>query len=134
MKKIIKVILLLILVLSFLCIYTNKSVYAVIDPTTYTPEGSVDKDVVVKYGSNIASALTVIGIVVSVICLNIVGFIFIVSSPSGKAEYQKKLVPIVVGILIMAIITTIVSGLASIGESFNREDNVDSSFIGPTKP
>lgn len=67
----------------------------------------------------------------------IIGLKFIIASTTEKAEYKKHMMPIVIGIFIIASISSIVTIFANIGESFNndavkkvQQEEYD-SFIGP---
>lgn len=123
MKKIAKIILIILsLTLIFTFITSNLS-QAVIDthsfdPWQVQPEG-IDGETVTHYTNKFASILTVAGIVVAVICLMVLGLKFIIGSATEKAEYKKTLVPVVIGIAMIALITSIVSGLYSVGNSLN---------------
>lgn len=123
MKKISKLILIILsLVLIFTFIISNYA-YANIDvnnfdPYTIQPNG-IDGNTVTKYTNRLASVLTVAGIVIAVVCLMILGFKFIIGSATEKAEYKKTLVPVVIGIAMIALITSIVSGLYSAGNALN---------------
>lgn len=123
MKKIFKLTLIILsLALIFTFITSNYS-YADIDVNNFDPyaiqPNGVDSNTVTKYTNRLASALTVAGIVVAVLCLMIVGLKFIMGSATEKAEYKKTLVPIVIGIAMIALITSIVAGLYSVGNSLN---------------
>lgn len=123
MKKVIKLFLLLVVLLSLSLIFTNNYVYADINVNTYTPEGSIDETIVTSYGNKISNVLVLIGIIVAVIALMVLGLKFIMASVTEKAEYKKFLLPVVIGIFIIASITGIVSLLANIGGSINKSTN-----------
>ena len=120
MKKIVKKLLFVAILLAVPFIIVSTNVYADIDPKTYTPSGSIDSETVVKYGSNIYQTLGLIGIIVSVVALMILGLKFILASTTEKAEYKKSMLPIVIGIFLMASICGIVSFLGTIGEDINN--------------
>ena len=120
MKKVIKLLLLLVLVLSISFIFTHNYVYADINPNTYSPDGNVERSIVINYGSKISQTLTLFGIIVAVIALMILGLKFILASTTEKAEYKKFLLPVVIGIFIIASITGIVTLLANIGDNINN--------------
>lgn len=120
MKKIIKIFLLLLVLSSLSLVFTNNYVHADIDPNTFTPQGSVDKTTVTNYGNKLSNILVLIGIIAAVIALMILGLKFILASATEKAEYKKYLVPVVIGIFIIASITGIVTLLANIGDDINK--------------
>lgn len=119
MKKIIIKILFIIILLAIPFVFIKTNVYAVIDPTTYTPEGNIDHELVEKYGGKLYSTLRLIGIYLAVLALMILGLKYILSSVTEKADYKKNLVPIAIGIFMMAAILEIVSIFGSIGEQLN---------------
>ena len=123
MKKIFKttlIILSLALVFTFITLnYSNAYVDVNnFDPYAIQPNG-IDSGTVTTYTNRLASILTIDGIVIAVICLMIVGLKFIIGSATEKAEYKKNLVPIVIGIAMIALITSIVAGLYSVGNTLN---------------
>lgn len=123
MKKIFKttlIILSLALVFTFITLnYSNAYVDVNnFDPYAIQPNG-IDSGTVTTYTNRLASVLTIVGIVIAVICLMIVGLKFIIGSATEKAEYKKNLVPIVIGIAMIALITSIVAGLYSVGNTLN---------------
>lgn len=124
MKKIIKKFIMLLIVLSLSLVFANNCVYAEINPSTYTPQGSIDRTTVTNYGNKLSGVFILIGIIVAVVALMILGLKFILASTTEKAEYKKYLLPIVIGIFIIASITGIVTLLANIGGSINKEYEV----------
>ena len=133
MKKIIKIFL-IVLSISFLLINLNYT-YA-IDPMTYAPKGNVDKTFVIDFGSKLSQVLTALGVIIAVIALMIIGLKFILGSVTEKAEYKKSLMPVVIGIFIIATITGIVTLFANIGDNLNNDakQQVNEDFIGPRQP
>lgn len=137
MKKIVKKLLFVVILLAVPFIIVSTNVYADINPNTYSPSGSIDKTTVVTYGSKLYKTLGLIGIIVSVIAIMILGLKLIIASATERAEYKKYMVPIVIGIFIIASISSIVTILSGIGDSINNEgkqmveDEVEDEFIGP---
>lgn len=121
MKKIVKKILFIVILLAIPFILISTNVYADIDPNAYTPNGSIDENIVTTYGGSLYNILTIIGIIVSVIALMILGLKFILASTTEKAEYKKYLLPVVIGIFIIAFIISIVGLLGNIGGSMNDD-------------
>ena len=137
MKKIVKKLLFVVILLAVPFIIVSTNVYADINPKTYSPSGSIDSSTVLNYGSKLYQIFGLIGIIISVIALMIIGLTFIIASTTEKAEYKKHMMPIVIGIFIIASISSIVTIFANIGESFNndavkkvQQEEYD-SFIGP---
>ncbi len=119
MKKIIIKILFIIILLAIPFVFIKTNVYAVIDPTTYTPEGNIEQTTVSKYSSKLYSVFQMLGAILAVIALMILGLKYILSSVTEKAEYKKNLVPIVVGVFLIASILEIVGLLGKIGTQLN---------------
>ncbi|MBR2744448.1 MAG: hypothetical protein IKE01_04040 [Clostridia bacterium] len=102
-----------------LCTFLTSSVsYAnEIDPGSYRPteQYGIDRKFATEYGGKAFGALTYISIIVAVITLMFVGIKYIAGSASQKAEYKKDLLPIGIGIILVSMITTIISVIASAG-------------------
>ena len=124
MKKIVKKLLFVVILLAVPFIIVSTNVYADINPNTYSPSGSIDKTTVVTYGSKLYKTLGVIAIM-------ILGLKLIIASATERAEYKKYMVPIVIGIFIIASISSIVTILSGIGDSINNEGKqmVEDEFI-----
>ena len=138
MKKIIKIFLIVLSMLSVSFISMKNFVYAgtATAPMTYVPNGSVDRTFVIDFGSKLSQVLTVLGVIIAVIALMIIGLKFILGSVTEKAEYKKSLMPVVIGIFIIATITGIVTLFANIGDNLNNDakQQVNEDFIGPRQP
>lgn len=139
MKKIVKILLIilsLLIVLNLNNTYANEDIFEShnpktiktdeIDVSSFNPAnyGSLDSQSIIKYTNHISSTLTVLAVVMGVIAVMIIGLKFIMGSPNKKADYKKHLMPIVVGIGIVATITTIVSILIGIGNEMNKNANL----------
>ena len=57
----------------------------------------------------IVGLVQVIGYIVSVIMVTIIGIKYIFTSPEGKAEVKKQLIPFLIGALLLFSATTLVS-------------------------
>lgn len=78
-------------------------------------------------GYEIVSAARMIGgyikyaaLAVAVIMLMVKGIKFITSSPEGKADVKKEMMPWAIGIVLLFTISTILSIFAGIGEDLNN--------------
>ena len=86
---------------------------ATINPDTYKPKDIVIQDAgrSLLLTQNIIGAITVVGIVISVVVMIILGIKYMIGSVDQRAEYRKTMVPIIIGMLILFgtswIITTI---------------------------
>lgn len=91
-----------------------------LDPNTYEPSQSeeIDEEFVKKYGGTARNVLFQIGVIVSVIALMYVGIKYItVGSLAQKADYKKDMIPMVLGMAIIAMLSFILSIIASIAAS-----------------
>jgi len=131
MKKTIKFIVLIISVLCIFSLITPKYTFADIDTGSFNPydidKNGVDQKTVTKYANNVYSILYIVAIVISVITLMILGLKYIIGSATDKADYKKTLIPVLIGIFIVACITSILGVIASFGGSIN--DSADAVII-----
>lgn len=131
MKKNIKFIVLIISVLCIFSLITPKYTFADIDTGSFNPydidKNGVDQKTVTKYANNVYSILYIVAIVISVIALMILGLKYIIGSATDKADYKKTLIPVLIGIFIVACITSILGVIASVGGSIN--DSADAVII-----
>ena len=80
-----------------------------ISPTTPTD------DTYVNVGNSVIGIIQVVGIIISVVCLMVLGIKYMMGSASEKAEYKKTMIPYLVGAILIfgaSAITKVVVGLA----------------------
>lgn len=119
MKKLKILFIMIILLSSFLLVLPTLSYAVDLDPNTYTPsDEGVDDDAVAKYIVPILNILYGVSISTSVITLMIIGLKFVVGSAQEKAEYKQHLMPVVVGIFLIAFLFTIISTFAKFAGMF----------------
>lgn len=110
-KKIAKIIaVILIIMMAFII---TQPVFAAgageIKPTNLSPSyGSNDGGLATKAGQ-IMGLIRNVSVVVGVIMLMAIGVKFMLGSAEEKAEYKKSLMPLVIGIVIVMMATTLVS-------------------------
>lgn len=56
---------------------------------------------IIDIGNNIAGIIQVVGIILSVICLMVLGIKYMMGSAEEKAEYKKTFIPYLVGAVIL---------------------------------
>ena len=115
MRKTIKIMLLIISFIFLFFIIIPNHTYADIDVNSFNPwdtqpEG-IDGTTVTTYTNNIT------GTIIAVLALMITGLGFIIASVTEKVDYKKRLVPIIIGILVIIFIINILNMLNSIGKS-----------------
>lgn len=80
-----------------------------LDPYSYKPStGGINQDIVVTYASKISNFLYVISVIVAIISFMVLGIQYITGGISGKVDYKKNLIPMVIGIGIIAFLATII--------------------------
>ncbi len=125
MKKIFKTLIIaFIICLTFIggIVPSKICMAAGLDPNTFTigQQGidDDDKKIVKDYSNTIANTLFWVSVIIAVIALMVVGILYITTgSLEGKAEYKKNLIPIVLGIFIIAFLSSIITFFIKIGES-----------------
>lgn len=116
MKKQIRLILFIIMFLSFTMIMTSISIAdPITDPNSYNPGTITDTDIepIADKGGIILNVVTTIGIVVAVISLIILGIKYMVGSIEEKAEYKKSMIPYLIGLVMIGSISVILKVIAT---------------------
>lgn len=112
------IIAIIFLILIIFCIPTYSMAIGnpIDNPNSYKPGGisSVDSDKIVNKVNPILGAITVIGIVVSVITLTILGIKYMIGSVEEKAEYKKSMIPYIIGIVLLLAASTAVGLIAKL--------------------
>ena len=121
MKKNILKIVLIIFILMF-------NIVNIVYAASYQPYGSYKLyNGYASGGYEIVSVAKTIGgyikyaaIVVAVIMLMVKGIKFITSSPEGKADAKKEMIPWAIGVVLLFTLSLILSMFAEVGESLNN--------------
>ena len=81
-----------------------------IDPDYYNPSNSGEgvPTVITEKAGTIFTLIQVVAIVVSVICIVIMGVKYIIGSVEQKAEYKKTMIPYIVGVVLLVTVPTLV--------------------------
>lgn len=114
-----KIFILLILIISFLAIFSNTAM-AIDDPITnpdaYKPGdiGDGDIDVVTSKAGIVFDVITTVGIVTAVITLLIIGIKYMIGSVEEKAEYKKTMIPYIIGIVMIGGISVILRLISNV--------------------
>ena len=107
--------------LSFCMIFGATKTYAdELDPNTYQPSQNheIDENFAKKYGGTIRNVLFEVGVIVSVIAVMYVGIKYItIGSLAQKADYKKDMIPMVLGMVLIAMLSFILSIIAGIATS-----------------
>ena len=119
MKKVIKIVIIFLMVISFL----NVIAYGfTVDDMQGTSPRDVAKEPIYTVGNTVVTILSTIGSIVSVVVLVALGIKYMMGSVEEKAEYKKTLLPYVVGAMIVFAASTIA------GVVFNLAQQIPSSL------
>ena len=106
MKKVIKIVIIFLMVVSFL----NAVVYGftVDDIQGKLPDNTV-KQPIYNVGNTVVTILSTIGSIVSVVVLVALGIKYMMGSVEERAEYKKAMTPYIIGAVMVFAITNILS-------------------------
>ena len=109
LKKMIIIVITLLLILTFsqIKLYAYGEIQlasGVIDPNEFNPGDIQDAfngaGNVTDMGATIISIIRIIGIIVTVICLMLIGIKYMTGSVEEKADYKKSMIPYLIGVFI----------------------------------
>ena len=85
-------------------------------PEDYQPGDLTDDDtkVIIEKANVILSAISIVGVIISIITLIVLGIKYMVGSVEEKAEYKKTMIPYLIGAIMLFGITTILGVFATI--------------------
>ena len=107
-KKVLKIVAVILLVM--LAFTIIQPVFAAeINTGNLKADMSADSTSLTEKAQKIMGLIRNVSVVVSVIMLMIIGVKFMLGSAEEKAEYKKSLMPLVIGIIIVMMATTLVS-------------------------
>lgn len=107
-KKVLKIVAVILLVMLAFTIIQPVFAATELKPGDLTPTYKDDGTLSTKAGQ-IMGLIRNIAVVVGVIMLMIIGIKFMLGSAEEKAEYKKSLIPLVIGIVIVMMATTLVT-------------------------
>lgn len=111
MKIVYKFLIVFLAIISLLAVVQNNNVLAaIIDTDDYKPPAILtsDSDDFAKMVGTIIKAFQVLGSLVCVVALMIIGIKYMMGSVDEKAEYKERLVPYIIGAIMVFAIPTIV--------------------------
>lgn len=94
MKKLIVTVTIIIQIL-----FVN-SCYASLVVSSFKPSGSVPQNIV-NYGNSIVGVFQVLGTIIAIGILTYIGIKLVTSAPSDKADIKSKMVPYIVGAIMI---------------------------------
>ena len=109
-KKVLKIVAVILLVmLAFTIIQPVFAATGELTPNNLSATYSANDGGLSEKAGRIMGLIRNIAVVVGVIMLMIIGVKFMLGSAEEKAEYKKSLMPLVIGIVIVMMATTLVS-------------------------
>ena len=116
-KVIIYISIVFVIINTFICVFKPLPCYSALtdlddDPDAFDPRGSIyarqwEYDSTVTKVKTILGYIRNIGVAVSVISLMLVGLKYMLGSVEEKANYKETLIPIVIGSILIATVTTL---------------------------
>ncbi len=125
LKKILIVVLMLILIGLPIRVYAYDEIKlaAVINPDDFNP-GNIENafngaEKITNIGATLISIIRVIGIIVTVISLIVLGMKYMTGSIQEKADYQKSMIPFLIGILIFFALSQFIPIIINFSSTLN---------------
>ena len=120
-SKILKGMLIVTIILILILIWGQPKIYAyeeiqlasgVIDPNDFNP-GNIqnafnDAGAITNMGATIIGVIRVIGVIVTVVCLMLMGIKYMTGSVEEKADYKKSMIPYLIGVFIFFALSQII--------------------------
>ncbi len=123
-KKTIKIISILAVIL---CVIMAMTTCFALEANEIQPSSSAGNYGLGTIGSNIATVIRNVGVVVAVIILMVIGIKYMLGSAEEKAEYKKVFVPYVIGAVLLFAASAIAQVVVTFSESVG--DNVETGSI-----
>lgn len=108
MKKTMKIVIMLLIVLTFFAFTTNVFA-AEVSFSDLTPSYAEDDGGLTNKAKSIMGLIRNVAIIASVIIIMILGVKFMLGSVEEKAEYKKSFMPLIIGIVLVVAATSIAS-------------------------
>lgn len=111
-KKITTIILICVIAILALMPISN----ATINPDDYKPStlDSTDYYKPFKFAGTILNAITIVGVVISIVMVMVLGIKYMLGSVEEKAEYKKTMLPMLIGAILLFCSSTLVSVIYSL--------------------
>ncbi len=117
LKKCIVILLLSIILIVLIAPPAKADV--ILDPNSYEPQPFDDEDsrIAGNITGQIFSTIRTLGIVLSVLVITVIGIKYMLCSVEEKAQYKETAIPLIIGCLLLAGSTTLVSLIYTIATS-----------------
>ena len=118
MKKSKAIVLILVFILSIIFPLTINATEYQINAEDFHSEGPETDDVkeMYKFGGSVAAVIQIVGTMVSVGGIIIIGIKYVLASAEEKAEYKEKMLPFVIGCVLLFGSSTIVNILYKVSD------------------
>lgn len=98
----------LIILISIILILFSNNVLAISNVNQYNPQPTLNSsNPFITKASSVLGFLQNIGMLIAVIALAIIGVKYIMTSPEGKADYKKEMIPYIVGCFMLGGVSLI---------------------------
>lgn len=114
MKKTYK--LMSIVMLAFMLVCTLSTTLYALTPAEITAQPTEADDEITAIGGKVLSAITTVGIVLSVIMLAVLGIKYMMGSSEEKAEYKKSMLPYLIGAILIFAASTIATAVYNLAK------------------
>ena len=100
---------------------TSTTDTGVIDPDNFKPDPLQDDEIapIVSKGATLVSIIRVIGIIVTVVCLMLIGIKYMTGSIEEKADYKKSMIPYLIGVLVFFALSQLLAIIIEFANSLN---------------
>ena len=100
---------------------TGTTSTGVIDPDDFKPDPLQDDEIapIVSKGATLVSVIRVIGIIVTVVCLMLIGIKYMTGSIEEKADYKKSMIPYLIGVLVFFALSQLLAIIIEFANSLN---------------
>lgn len=105
----------LIISISIILILFSNNVLAIGNLNQYNPQPTLNStNSFITKASSVLGFLQNIGMIIAVIALAIIGLKYIITSPEGKADYKKEMIPYIVGCFMLGGVSLILGIIAEL--------------------
>jgi len=116
-KKTILFILVTIIIAIFIIFLMQNSIYAQVNPNSYDPGNFKEGQNFKIITGRIIRLLTNIGMSVSAIGITIIGVQTMLGSVEEKAKYKEKVIPFLIGCLLICTVSIVVKALIALSNT-----------------
>lgn len=116
-----KITIVLVLIIALICLFTKvvkASDEDIINTDNYSTSITYEEgEYFFNKAARVLTVLRAISVIVAVLCISILGVKYMVGSLDEKAQYKEKMLPIVIGAILIGSISTILITISNIMNS-----------------